>query len=135
MFPLAIRHAVLYIERADGSQYLHDWDGPGLEVPQLKTNAPTPGALLPLWGWGTSPCSMPVWEEGAVTWFCAGVLQARVAAAWAAISAVNTALCHDDGDGRTHIFSSVFAWNVLASTVSTEARTVLVHNFTSTHCV
>jgi hypothetical protein len=147
LLPADVRGMDLYVLCADGSMYAHDWgDGaapqdveegaapPVAPAVVLKTHAPTPGALLPLAAGGATPCSQPVWEDGVVSWYFEGVLEARVVAAWAAISSVNTALCAD-AHNRAHVFASPTAWEAFALTASGSARTIFIHDLLATCCV
>ncbi len=127
--PPALRHVPLYIQSPDGAHSEFQWR-------RLATLQPTPGALLPLWGerGRSTPCSPPVWEADTVSWFFCGVLTARTAAAWAAVTSVNTCVCMDVGS-RTHVFTSVAAWDAFAATASAAAQTIFVHDLRATHSV
>jgi hypothetical protein len=126
----ALRHVPLYIQDLDSGSYKE------FQWKRLATYQPTPGALLPLWGepGRSTPCSPAVWEADTVSWFFCGILTARTAAAWAAVSSVNTCVCMDVGN-RAHVFTTTAAWDTFAATASAAAQTIFVHDLRATHCV
>lgn len=125
----ALRHVPLYIQDQDGTVVEFNWR-------RLATHEPTPGALLPLWGvrGRATACSAPVWEADTVSWFFDGMLTARAAGAWAAISSVNSCVCMDVGS-RAHVFTTIAAWDAFALTASAAAQTIFVHDLRATHGV